>query len=110
VTLDEDRGDAIRRSVGQGLAWNLELELPRLLGKLKAIDAQHQPEPVTVKRSDDVPPDAELAAWIERNPEWFAAWQRKQDRINGAPAARRAPARRRPGQATGRKPSDQDQA
>lgn len=41
MTLDEDREAAIRRSVGQGLAWNLELELPRLLARLNAIDAAH---------------------------------------------------------------------
>jgi hypothetical protein len=48
------------------------------------------------------PTDAQIAAWIERNPAKFEAWVRKQDRINGAPPPFDAPAKPAPRRRTTR--------
>lgn len=56
-----------------------------------------RPEPLAVKRADDLPTDDELTAWIGAHPDEFAAWVAKRDRITGGQttAAARPAARRR---------------
>lgn len=80
--LRDDRELAVRRRL-RDLGDNPGRWLPVLLDDLEAIDAQHPPEPVAVKRADDTPSDAEIGEWIRRNPQAMEAWARKRNRING---------------------------
>ena len=70
--------------------WRRWADTPRsflaaLLDEFDAIDRQHPPEPVSVKREDDAPTDEQIAAWIERNPKAFADWAARQVKV-AAPA------------------------
>lgn len=81
--------------------------LPAYLDRLIEVFGEHAAGPVTVKRADDLPSDAELTAWIERHPEKIAELTGRQARRAGndlrralgdpplAPAAPKAPARAR---------------
>lgn len=82
-------------------------ELPALLDDLERLDAQHAPEPVTVKRAGDVPSDDELAAYLVHHPEVLDEWVRRQETppvpvaqpvpAKSPSAARKPPTRRRAG-------------
>lgn len=78
---DARAGALVRRH--RDLADDFTRTLPLLLDDLDAIDREHQAGPVAVKRADDLPSDAELAAWVEAHPAEFAAWYRKRDRVEG---------------------------
>lgn len=125
MNLRDARAAALTRW-HRDLADNFTAALPKLLDDLERADRDHVP-PLTVDMSGDLteeqlaglrakfaeairtepakiiagpahPSDSEIEAWIEANPDKFAAWQRKRNRINGAPPpfdTPKPPARRR---------------
>jgi hypothetical protein len=80
-----DERAAVLRRWNRDLGDNFTAVLPRVLDDLEAIDEAHGPEPVSVKRADDVPSDAEIERWILAHPDQvMAIGMRKSVRINGS--------------------------
>lgn len=67
MSIRDDRAAAVRRYY-RDLGDSLHRALPGLLDALDAIDAKHGTGPVSVKREDDAPTDAQIEAWAGRNP------------------------------------------
>lgn len=127
MDLREARREAVRRRY-RDLCDSLTKTLPKLLDDLEAIDRAHVPshvlsisgeltgeqaarlradfeeavrsQPVRILPPAPRPADEELAAWIEAHPDEFAAWVRKRERTEGAPAKPARTRRPRGGAAT----------
>jgi hypothetical protein len=122
VTVRDERAAALIRR-HRDLSDDFTRALPGLLDDLEAIDAAHaEPsgwikvdgelteaeaalladgireqtrEAAAVLLAPAAPTDAQIAAWIERNPKAFADWAAKQARtaVPAKPATQRRPAR-----------------
>jgi hypothetical protein len=94
MTVRDERAAALIRR-HRDLSDDFTRALPGLLDEMEAIDEAHNlsemprtgaeaaewARPAQAERS--APTDAQIAAWIERNPKAFADWAAKQNRISG---------------------------
>lgn len=116
MTLRDARAAALIRR-HRDLADDFTRTLPLLLDALDAIDREHVPDGIIkfegeltpeqeaefraefYKRAETppeppAPTDAQIAAWVERNPKAFADWAARQARTAGTAPTRRRTTRR----------------